>query len=643
MRSSEGGERGARRALHHLRDGLGILAALVVVFVVSDPWQGLVGVVVIATAAGWVVHLRREAAWSEEGWRQLELLSPELVGQLDESAILRVALADSSTLLRAEVTQVRLHGRTGSGAVVATQREQDTGGVEIKELDADEEALVPDDGALTLALPGPGREIGRLTVRGGAVRHRRTRRRLAQGLAHLIASSVAAERVYAGQRTLAEDLYRSALRDDLTGLGNRALLHERGSQVVARSMAHQKCTALLLLDLDDFKRINDTLGHSAGDRVLAEVATRIRSQIRDTDLAVRLGGDEFVVLAGELAAPADAELLAGRLLSSLAVPVPVDGIELQLSSSLGIAVHGEDADSLESLIAVADQAMYQAKGAGRAGWRRRTRPPGALETALDLGRGLPADQIELHYQPQRAATGERVLGFEVLTQWRHPELGLLAPEDFLPELERRGLTGQLAAAVLDRALPDLVALRAGAPGAVLSMDVSPRDLLRRDLITIVTDALAAHGAVGADLVLGMPEPAPELSTMLEAVLTGLEDLGCAVSIHGFGTGRSSLAALASHPVIAEVKLSPRMVATVLTDDRAMRVVRASVDCAHGLGLRVVAEGVETTEIALVLAELGCDRLQGIGIGEPLPVQAVAPGAPGARPAPTAGPRESLTA
>ena len=600
-----------------------VAAGLAVGLLVPGPWLGAVLAAGCGAAAWRTLRRREDAAWSDAGWRQLEQLSPELVGQLDERAVLRVALADSSALLRARATQVLLHARPGADAVVATQREQGAEGVEIRGLRPDDDVLGADPRWQSISLPGSGREIGRLAVVGGAARDRRTRRRLAHGLAHLIASSVAAERIYERHRTLAEELYRSALRDDVTELGNRTLLQERGPQQLARSMAQQKWAALLLIDLDDVKRVNDTLGHRAGDRLLAEVGGRIRSQVRDTDLAVRLGGDEFVVLADELAAADDAEILADRLLAAIAEPILIDGLELQVSGSLGIAVHGEDADSLDGLIAMADRAMYQAKGEGRARWRRRTRPGGRVNGLLDRGRGVPERELELHYQPQVDATGDGVLGFEVLTRWRHPQLGLLAPEEFLPELERRGLTSELAAGVLDRALADLPRLRDRAPGATLSVNVSARDLLRRDLVEMVSGALAAHGASGADLVLEMTEPAPALSSTLDAVLTGLGGLGCAVSIHEFGTGQSSLAALSSHRVIAEVKLAPRLVSTVLTDERAMRLVRASVDSAHGLGLRVVAEGVETAAVATALAELGCDRLQGFGIGEPRSVDEVA--------------------
>jgi diguanylate cyclase len=595
---------------------LAAVALAAVALLTGGPWAAAVAV--LGGAAGWYALRRRaELAWSERAWRQLELLSPELVGQLDERSILRVALADSSALLRADAVQVRLHGRAGAAPLVATQcrlRSEDV------ELSTDGDVLGAGADVVDISLPGPGPELGRLVVQGGPGRHRRTRRHLAHGLAHLIASSLAAERMYERHRTLADDLYRAALRDDLTELGNRTLLQERGSQLLARSMAQQKWAALLLIDLDDFKRVNDTLGHRAGDRLLAEVGARIRSQIRDTDLAVRLGGDEFVILAGELAAPDDAELLAERLLAAIAEPLRIDVIELQLSGSLGIAIHGEDADSLEGLVAVADQAMYQAKGAGRARWRRRVRLPSGAHHFLDARSGVPEDQLELHHQPQVTVDGERVVGVEVLPRWRHPELGLLPLEEFLPELEHRGLDDRFTTGVLERALADLPLLRERVPGATVSLKLSARDLLRRDLVPTVEQTLAAHGASGADLVLEMIE-ASELSSSLDGVLEGLGALGCAVSIHEFGTGRSSLATLASHPTIAEVKLAPRLVSTVLTDERAMRVVRASVDCARGLGLRVVAEGVESADVAKALAGLGCDRLQGGWLGESGPAQA----------------------
>jgi diguanylate cyclase len=630
--SSERAPRDPRPTWWHLPAlGVVIAVALALALVVRDPWVGAAAVVVGVLNCWGVLRHRDETGWSDRGWRQLERLSPELVGQLDERAILRVALADGPTLLRAEMVQVFLHPVPGADAVVATQLAQGGDDVEIRELRPGDAAL-PVDAALAIALPGPGAEVGTLVVHGGRGRDRHTRRRLAQGLAHLVASSVAAARIHERQRTLADDLYRSALRDDVTVLGNRSLLHERGSQQLARSMAQRKSAALLLIDLDDFKRVNDTLGHRVGDQLLAEVGRRIRHQVRDTDLAVRLGGDEFVVLASELAAPDDADLLADRLLAAIAEPVRLDGIELHLTGSLGIAVHGEDADSLEGLIVVADQAMYQAKAEGRARWRRRTRPSGWTDALLDRSHGVPEHELELHYQPQVASNGGGVVGFEVLTRWRHPELGLLGPEEFLPELERRSLSSQLTVDVLQRALADLPLLRERAPGATVSVNVSARDLLRLDLVTTVGDVLAAHGASGTDLVLEMMEPAPALSATLDSVLSGLRSLGCLVSIHEFGTGQSSLAALSSHPAIAEVKIAPRLVSTVLTDERALRLVRVAVDCAHGLGLRVVAEGVETAEVAVALNELGCDRLQGSRLGEAASARDV-----GAAPWPTLSP------
>ena len=594
--------------------------------------MAVAAVALLGLAGFWTVRARRDAAWDAEGWRQLDRLSPELVGQLDETAILRVALADSLTLLRCDAVLVVLYPREDGDGLVVSLTEADDAQVQVRALPAGQAVPEPPADSLVVPLLGSGHQIGELRVVGGDRAGRRTRRRLVNGFAHMLVSSLSAERMYDAQRRITEDTYRRTLRDDLTGLGNRALLHGRGNQYLTRSEAQGRHAALLLMDLDDFKRVNDTLGHDAGDRVIVEVARRLKGAVRESDLAVRLGGDEFAVLAGDLHEPGEAELVAERLATSLRPPVLIDDVQLQVNASIGIAVHGGDGDSVEDLLRAADEAMYLAKAEGPGHWRRRTNGSSAAPTTVDLEQqlraGLPDDQLVVHYQPQVEADGGQVTGFEALLRWQHPELGLLPPDDFLPTAERCGLMNRLTRMVLDRALEDLQQLRRDAPGATVSVNISGRNLLSQGLVSDLSSALGRHDVEPSSLVVEITEPAPGPSHAISAALDGLGDVGCEVSIHEFGSGQSSVTALSRHQVIREIKIHPSLAGRVLEDPAAERLVHAMVHTAHSLDVRVVAEGVESAAVADRLRRLGCDRLQGFHVHEPAPLADLAAWLPG---------------
>ncbi len=405
--------------------------------------------------------------------------------------------------------------------------------------------------------------------------------------------------------------------DPLTSLGNRALLFAHAGEISSGGALR----ALLLLDLDGFKQVNDTLGHHNGDLVLQEVATRINRAVGDDDVAVRLGGDEFAVLTAPLDDAEQASALAAAIIDRLSRPVRLEGVDLTISCSLGIGLTGLDGDDLDSLLRAADRAMYSAKTAGRAGgvlrvggsaWLQDTPDTGLVE---DLVGGLEREELRLHYQPQVDVEGA-VVGCEALLRWQHPTRGLLAPHAFLPAAERSGLLDRITLVAVRIALRDQPALSAAAGHPVsVSVNVSPRDLLGREFLPELARLLAATPPAAAHLVLEITEPAPFPVPAVIELFRRLTRLGLAVSIHEFGAGRSSLTALSQYPGVSEVKIHPTLVRQV-SDDTVARLVRAIVAAAHGLGVHVVAEGIEDEESARCLTAMGCDRLQGFWIAPP---------------------------
>lgn len=557
----------------------------------------------------------------DRGWQQLARLSTQLVGLPDETAILRVALGGVADILRCDTAEIVLHPvGDSSGLVARVQTGVEGGRVQVSEPSAAASVGLSRDGGLTVPLPGSAEPIGTLGLSQRGL-FGRPDKRLAFAFALLVSSAVAALRTLETERQVVEDTYQRAMVDRLTSLGSRSLLTERGDQSLSSAKAKGRTAALLLFDVDDFKRINDTLGHHAGDRVLAEFGSRLRRAVRDGDLAVRLGGDEFAVLTGQLKSPEDAELLATRLLRELAPPITVDDVELAVRSSVGIAVHEEDGDSLDELLRAADLAMYAAKGLGSGRWQRYSPSSQALAErwstlAEDLRGGSLDEQLVLHYQPQVDAWSGQVTGFESLVRWDHHQLGLLSPGEFVPLAERAGLMSRLTSSVLTRALRDYPTLQQIAPGSSVSVNISARNLLGRGLVSDVARLLAEHGVPAEHLTLEVTEPAPGISPGVTETLTGLVELGCRVSVSEFGTGSSSLMALSRYEGIRELKLDSGLVSNILGDPAAERLARAIIGTAHALDVRVVAEGVESREIVTHLRDLGCDVLQGYYVRPP---------------------------
>jgi diguanylate cyclase (GGDEF)-like protein len=416
------------------------------------------------------------------------------------------------------------------------------------------------------------------------------------------------------------DSRRQARTDELTGLPNRRLVYEAFG-ATDRRLAAGDSAAVLLLDLDRFKEINDSLGHAAGDALLRQIGPRLSPLLRAGDLLARLGGDEFVVIATDLD-PAGATALADRLRTQLQLPLHHEGMALSVDASIGIAVGPGHARTVEELLQLADLAMYGAKGrrAGvsvyddvRDGLGRHR-----LETVEQLRNGIRDGELVLHHQPKLAPHGGLVPGVESLVRWQHPTRGLLYPDAFVDLAETHGLMSSLTLAVLDLALQQCRTWRdAGRPLGV-AVNVSPSNLVDEGFPREVARLLDRYDVLAPELVLEVTE-----SLLMEdreravSVLGRLRAMGVGIAIDDYGTGYSSLAYLAELPV-TELKLDRAFVGAMTESPRNSAIVTSTLQLAHALGLVLVAEGVEDQPTLDALAALGCDLVQGFHLSRPLP-------------------------
>jgi diguanylate cyclase (GGDEF)-like protein len=416
------------------------------------------------------------------------------------------------------------------------------------------------------------------------------------------------------------DSREQARTDELTGLPNRRSVFE-ALAAADRRLTDGRSIAVLVLDLDRFKEINDSLGHAVGDALLSQVGPRLRRELRDDDMLARLGGDEFVVLVGDVDR-ASALALAERLRSRLQQPFLVGETGLTIDASIGVALGPEHSTTAEELLQLADLAMYSAKG-GRQGVAayevaRDGEGRHRLESVEQLRAGIAAGELVLHYQPKlELATGE-VEGVEALVRWQHPVRGLLYPDAFIELAETAGLMGQLTSTVVDMALGQCRAWTDQGCPLTVSVNVSPSNLIDEDFPAEVAALLRRHGLPANSLVLEVTE-----SILMEdreravRVLTRLRDAGVGVSIDDYGTGYSSLAYLATLPV-TELKLDRAFVADMTGSSRAASIVTSTLQLAHALDLVLVAEGAEDQATVDALTSLGCDVVQGYHLSRPLP-------------------------
>ncbi|HEV2640438.1 MAG TPA: bifunctional diguanylate cyclase/phosphodiesterase [Actinocrinis sp.] len=410
--------------------------------------------------------------------------------------------------------------------------------------------------------------------------------------------------------------------DPLTQLPNRKLLRIQGEQVLADAFRAHRSVALLLFDLDRFKEVNDTLGHLTGDELLKLVATRLSNTIYPQDILARLGGDEFAVLLPEIGDVQCATMIARRIASTFADPFSLDGVNLELEVSVGVAIYPEHADEFEQLLQRADVAMYQAKRSRttveyyEAGRDENT--PDRLALLGDLRRALDAGEVQLHYQPKVSFATGQVVGFEGLVRWEHVTRGSVNPEEFVKLAEQTGLMPKLTSYVVDQALTQVAKWWRAGLAAPVAVNVSMRDIHSPGFVQSIQSGLLRHGVPPAALQLEITERVLlEDPQRAAATLSGLDALGVRLSLDDFGTGYSSLVLLRKIPV-SEIKIDKSFVARLAHDQEDEAIVRSTVDLAHSLNLRVVAEGVEDEATWDRLAELGCDAAQGWLVAKALP-------------------------
>jgi diguanylate cyclase (GGDEF)-like protein/PAS domain S-box-containing protein len=429
------------------------------------------------------------------------------------------------------------------------------------------------------------------------------------------------------RRQAAERLEWAATHDELTQLPNRFRFIDQLAEVLG--VAAPATVALLFVDLDNFKVINDSLGHAIGDQVVASIGDRLRSVVRDHDLLGRFGGDEFIVMIGDVESPAEASEVAERLRSEIARPLLVDGGELFITASIGIAI-SDTSSTTSDLLRNADAAMYRAKARGRdcvevfaAGGHEATVK--ALRTTNELRRGLERGEVVPYFQPIVDLSDGRLRGFEVLARWRHPERGVLGPDQFLPMAEETGLIGDVGSAVMRTALSQIGAWHSGSRRFVdltLSVNVSVRQLMSETFHDVVADALMESGVSADALWLEITESALMSDTKSAGLaLRELRSLGLHLAVDDFGTGYSSLTYLKRFPVEA-IKIDRSFVAGLGIDNDDSTIVEAVVRLGQSLGLTVVAEGVETPLQLNRLREIQCDFGQGFLFGRPRPADLV---------------------
>ncbi|MEA2363926.1 MAG: diguanylate cyclase [Thermoleophilaceae bacterium] len=422
-------------------------------------------------------------------------------------------------------------------------------------------------------------------------------------------------------RTLTETR-RQATTDDLTSLPNRRLFMQRAAEGIAGARAVQGSLALLIIDLDRFKELNDTMGHQAGDGLLRQIGPRVLPILRPTDTLARLGGDEFGLLLGPPCDEASALHVAERVRDALRAPFEIDGLHLKVAASVGIGVFPLHADDAERLLQCADIAMYQAKAShsGRevyaADQERHSRDNLALTS--ELPQAIEQGQLEVHFQPKAEARGRRLVGAEALVRWRHPERGLLPPVAFLALAEHSGLGRELTRCVMADALERCRHWRAAGHDLHVAVNASVVDLLDLQFPDEVAAALTAHDVPASALMIEVTESSVMSDPVrISDVLARLGELGIGISLDDFGTGYSSLVHLRKLPV-CEIKIDRSFVSGMGSMGADLAIVRATIRLAHELGLRVVAEGVEDDATWQRLADLDCEIIQGYYLARPMP-------------------------
>ncbi|HEY7631663.1 MAG TPA: EAL domain-containing protein [Thermoleophilaceae bacterium] len=416
------------------------------------------------------------------------------------------------------------------------------------------------------------------------------------------------------------------LHDALTELPNRLLFHDRVHQAILAATRGGTRTAVIVLDVDRFKEINDALGHHMGDLLLHELGNRLKDTLRRSDSVARLGGDEFAILLPRIEGELDALAAAEKIRGALTDPVTVRDLHLEIEASAGIAVYPDHGPDPDTLLQHADVAMYNAKraqsGCELYAATRHEFSPSRLRLVQDLRSGIGAGQIELHYQPKIRLSDGRVVGVEALARWNHPERGLITPDNFIPLAEHTGLIRPLTLAVLETALDQCAAWRSRGIELGMAVNLSPRNLVDHELPHQIKRMLDERGLstrmleleLTEDTIMSDPQRARE-------ILARLDEMGIGLAIDDFGTGYSSLAYLRQLPV-STLKVDRSFVTSMGDQEDDAVIVRSTIALGSNLGLSVVAEGVETAAVMDDLRGLGCDEVQGFYVSRPVPARAL---------------------
>jgi diguanylate cyclase (GGDEF)-like protein len=426
------------------------------------------------------------------------------------------------------------------------------------------------------------------------------------------------------ERKAAEQLLQiQAHRDALTGLANRALLMEHLTRTLARSRRQSKPTfAVLMLDIDRFKVVNDSLGHGVGDRLLVGIAERLGHCLREVDTAARLGGDEFAILLEGIGDLRDATRTAERIQRALTDPFMLEGKEVLATASIGIAMMEPRYSRAEDLLRDADAAMYRAKEEGRARCQvfdreMHTTVMAQLRLEGDLCKAVERNELVLHYQPIVSVKDGALVGFEALVRWHHPERGLVQPGEFIPIAEETGLIRPLGRWVMTEACRQLAEWNAVRPNLSMSVNLSPHELAQRDLVEEIEDTIDRAKIDPAQLKLEITETAimQRVSTV-QPMLARLRERGISISLDDFGTGYSCLSYLHEFPVTT-LKVDRSFVQRIGTENERPAILRGIVMLARNLGIEVIAEGVETEGQLAQLRQLECEHAQGFYFSHPL--------------------------
>jgi diguanylate cyclase (GGDEF)-like protein len=420
------------------------------------------------------------------------------------------------------------------------------------------------------------------------------------------------------------ELAHQALHDPLTGLPNRALFLDRLGVALDRSRRTKSSIAILFLDVDDFKEVNDSLGHAAGDTLLIGLAERLREMLRPMDTVARLGGDEFTFLIEQLSSEREAVLIAERIGHTTSLPIALENGEASITVSIGITMVTDPSVSVDRVMRDADTAMYRAKQQGGGRFEvfdesSRRRAVERVDLADALGRALDLSQLRVHYQPRVSLNGETsLIGFEALLRWEHPQRGLIEPSEFMQVAEETGLILPIGDFVLVQALAHVARWRQSRPDMTISVNLSTRQLADAGIVSRLAGVISASGADPSVLCFEVTEDTVEQDPVSAArTLTALKEIGVKLAIDDFGTGYSSLSGLKELP-IDTLKLHESFVGELGLERTQTELVGAVVELGHALGLRVVAEGVETAGQLAQLRDLGFDGAQGYLFSAPVP-------------------------